>query len=52
MHYVIGDIHSEVKKLNSILEQISPGHDDEVYFSLTQRKRLKMDSCVYFIMYS
>lgn len=30
MHYVIGDIHNEVKKLNSILEQIHPGHDDEV----------------------
>lgn len=30
MHYVIGDIHNELKKLNSILEQIHPGHDDEV----------------------
>lgn len=30
MHYVIGDIHNEVKKLNSILEQIQPGHDDKV----------------------
>lgn len=30
MHYVIGDIHNEVKKLNSILKQIQPGHDDKV----------------------
>ncbi|MCM1048528.1 MAG: metallophosphoesterase [Clostridiales bacterium] len=30
MHYVIGDIHNELKKLNSILEQIQPGQDDEV----------------------
>lgn len=30
MHYVIGDIHNEVKKLNSILEQIQLGHDDKV----------------------
>ncbi|MBD5452335.1 MAG: hypothetical protein HDR25_06810 [Lachnospiraceae bacterium] len=30
MNYVIGDIHNEVKKLNSILEQIQPGHDDKV----------------------
>ncbi|MCM1039437.1 MAG: metallophosphoesterase [Ruminococcus sp.] len=30
MHYVIGDIHNEVKKLHSILAQIQPGQDDEV----------------------
>lgn len=30
MHYVIGDIHNEVKKLNSILEQTQLRHDDEV----------------------
>ena len=94
MHYVIGDIHNEAKKLNSILDQIQPGHDDEVivlgdlfdrggeeadpagvyfvlsglqgqciwirrnhdqwladyiekYFSLSERKRLKMGSYTY-----
>lgn len=30
MHYVIGDIHNEVRKLNSILEQIQVTQDDEI----------------------
>lgn len=30
MHYVMGDIHNEAKKLNSILEQIQPTYDDDV----------------------
>lgn len=30
MHYVMGDIHNEAKKLNSILEQIQPTCDDDV----------------------
>lgn len=30
MHYVLGDIHNEAKKLHSILEQIQPGYEDEV----------------------
>lgn len=30
MHYVIGDIHNEAKKLNSILEQIHITQEDEV----------------------
>lgn len=32
MHYVIGDIHNEAKKLNNILEQIQVTNDDEVIF--------------------
>lgn len=30
MHYIIGDIHNEVRKLNSILEQIQVTGSDEV----------------------
>lgn len=30
MHYVIGDIHNEIRKLDDILEQIQPTDDDEV----------------------
>lgn len=30
MHYVIGDIHNEAKKLRSILEQINIGAGDEL----------------------
>lgn len=30
MHYVLGDIHNEAKKLNSVLEQIHITQDDEV----------------------
>ncbi|MCM1087796.1 MAG: metallophosphoesterase [Muribaculaceae bacterium] len=30
VHYVIGDIHNEAKKLNSILEQIQPTDSDKV----------------------
>ena len=32
MHYVIGDIHNEARKLNSILEQIQITQNDEVIF--------------------
>ena len=31
MHYVIGDIHNEVKKLNSILDQIRLKCEDELF---------------------
>lgn len=31
MHYVIGDIHNELKKFDNILEQISIREDDQVY---------------------
>ncbi|MCM1181024.1 MAG: metallophosphoesterase [Clostridium sp.] len=30
MHYVIGDIHNEIRKLDSIMEQIQPTGNDEV----------------------
>lgn len=30
MHYVIGDIHNEAKKLDNILEQIQLTSDDEL----------------------
>ena len=30
MHYVIGDIHNEVRKLDNILEQIQPTDSDKV----------------------
>jgi predicted phosphodiesterase len=31
MHYVIGDIHNELRKLNNIIDQISMGKDDQLY---------------------
>lgn len=31
MHYVIGDIHNEVRKLDNILEQIQPTDSDKVF---------------------
>lgn len=30
MHYIIGDIHNQVRKLNNVLEQISISQDDKV----------------------
>ena len=31
MHYVVGDIHNENKKLRQLLRQISFGADDHIY---------------------
>lgn len=30
MHYVLGDVHNDIRKLNSILEQINISRDDEL----------------------
>lgn len=32
MHYVVGDVHNELRKLEYILEQIHPSIDDRIYF--------------------
>ena len=32
MHYVVGDVHNELRKLEDLLEQIHPSIDDRIYF--------------------
>ncbi|MCI8693176.1 MAG: hypothetical protein HFH91_10625 [Lachnospiraceae bacterium] len=31
MHYIIGDVHNEAKKLDSILNQIQMNRDDRIF---------------------